>query len=717
MFEFLRKLPETPNATARWICLLLVLNGASSGLVAEADDPIDFDTQIMAVISKNGCNAAACHGSSGGRGGFQLSLFGSDPDLDYDQIVRERYGRRIHRTDPSNSLILLKATDSIAHEGGLRFAADSREYGLIRDWIAQGSRRVHSRQLQRIVIDPPSIALKNEGDSALFKVMASFEDGTTVDVSQDAVVSLLDDESLQLEEMKIIARRPGLHSVLVRYLDQVGLMQVTLPYSAGTIADLPSRGFIDDAINAGLNRLGIEPVLVADDLTLYRRLSLDLLGELPDFSDAQSFANSPEPDKYERLVDRMLADDRFVNLWTWHLAEWLRVGGSGQNETVANNYQEWIRKRVAGDASLARLAEESLTATGDAENGATGFYRLTNEPGIQAELACNTWMGVRIGCANCHNHPLDHWKRTEYFQFAGFFAGIRRDGDVRMTTNTTLINPVTRKLAIAALPDGIPLDSADPRRTLADWLASTDNPYFAHSTANRTWAILMGRGVYEPVDDFRATNPVSNRDLLDGLAEFQRANNFELRPLVRAIVVSEAYRRQTTSDPVTGQDRFYWRFMSRELPAPVLFDSIEQVTFGEQHSKRREWLSVSIPTQFPELTVLGQCDRNANCLPSASTGASNRGLTENLEFMNGSILNERILIEQGFLKSAIGAGESDRVILESLYSQAFSRLPEAKEEVFWMERLAGNQKPADRILLWQDIIWSILNSREFVTNH
>jgi len=699
-------------------CWLLVPFAMQNAPVSvRADEPVDFDTQIMAVISKNGCNAASCHGSAGGRGGFQLSLFGSDPDLDYDQIVRERQGRRIHLNDPENSLVLQKATDSIGHEGGLRFDSDSREYRLVHEWISQGAGRIRSRELERIEIDPPSIDFENEAQMREFRVLANFSDGQKVDVSQDAVISLLDEESLFLDGTVITVRRPGQHSVLVRYLDQVGLLQVTLPYAAETSNDLSRRGFIDDAINSGLNRLGISPVSEADDRTLYRRLSLDLLGELPDAEVVQAFAESKSPDKFEQAVDSMLADARFVELWTWHLAEWLRVGGSGQDEKVASNYQHWIRKIVRDDASLARLATESLTATGSPENGATGFYRLTSDPGIQAELACNTWMGVRVGCANCHNHPLDHWKRTEYFQFAGFFAGIRRSGEIRVSTETTLVNPVTGKLAVAALPDGEEVSGADPRKPFAEWLTKNENPYFARSTANRIWAILMGRGVYEPVDDFRETNPVSNQELLDGLANFHAVNNFQLRPLIREIVVSSAWRRQTSIDPVTSKDRFFWRFMPRELPAPVLLEAIDRVTLGESKMEQTAWTAHSQPGQIVELVLLGQCDRNANCLPASATGSSQGGLAGNLELMIGRVLNSRISERNGFLMKSIEESSSDLEILEQLYLIAYSRSPNQLEQKFWLEKFTDGLGDASREKLWQDIMWAILNSREFVTNH
>ncbi len=708
---------ERPLRFVRLIIAVLVLLNLFLGTVSGlAEEPVDFDTQIMPVLFRLGCSAAECHGASGGQGGLQLSLFGSEPARDFDQLVREQLGRRVHRVQPERSLLLLKATGHLEHGGGEVMPPGSRDYLLFQRWIAEGTRRLQLRRLTFLTIEPAEINFSAANQTQRFRVVAGFDDGLQQDVTTEAVVSLFDEEALVLQGDQLTSGRPGQHGVMIRYLDQVGVLSTLLPYARAVDREMPSRGFIDNAINRQLSELGLVPTQRADDVTLYRRLSLDLWGALPDYADAVAFAYSTSPDKYERLVDEMLQDQRFVDLWTWHMAEWLHVGGGNMSVEVAERYQLWIRDHVEQEASLAKMAAESLTVVGSSQQGATGFYRLASTPGQQAEIACNVWMGVRIGCAECHNHPLDHWQQGDYFSLASFFAGVRRGEEVQFVEASEVLNPVTSKPAQPRLPDGNWATQSDPRHDFADWLTGTDNPYFAASTANRIWAILMGRGLYEPIDDLRNTNPVSNRPLLDELAAFHRRSHFQLRPLIREIVLSEAYRRAIKLEASTERDRFYWRFLERELPATVTLNSITQIMAGEG-AEPRDWLQEPRPNRIDDLILLGQCARDQNCVGGLGNGGATGGLAGNLELMTGPILNERIQADQGFLKQSMDAGMSDELILDRLYQAAYSRKPNSKEVQFWIGQFQAGSDAMQRVGIWEDIIWSILSSQEFRTNH
>lgn len=681
---------------------------------ADRAEAIDFDTQIAPLFSRLGCNAAACHGASGGRGSFQLSLFGSDAGFDFDQVVRDRRGRRVHRTESERSLLLLKATGSIDHGGGRRFDPDSREYRLIADWIGQGARRIRSRQLLALRVEPAAVEFPKTGESTSLRVLGEFDDGSIRDLTADAVLQSLDEEAVSVNGAVATAEREGMHSVLVRFMDQVAMLEIAVPYGEPGAIENGESGWVDGAVNGQLSRMGIPPLDPTDDATLFRRWSLDLAGELPGPDDVRAFVSDTSADKYTRTVDRYLASGRFVDLWTWHLAEWLRIGGNNQPEPVAAAWQQWLKGHLAGEASLAQMARESLTASGPVESGATGFFRLAADPRIQAELTGTVWMGVRIGCANCHNHPLDHWKRDDYYRLAACFSGIRSRGNrIEWDSSRQLLHPVSGAAVRGGLPGREPFPSGDPRDKLADWILDRKERWLARSASNRIWSLLMGRGLYEPVDDWRGTNPVSNRVLLDRLAECLDENGYRLRPLIREIALSAAYRRSVSGDPESGRDRFAWRFLPRPIPAPVLLDAIEGISGSAPPSGAGHLASVR-PMASPELVALGQCGRNATCSTGSRSSADSGGLASSLLRMNGELLNSRIGKAGGWLQTRLGSGVDDATLLDELYWRAFSRGPEEEERSFWMEKLAQAENPAGRMQLWEDLLWGVLNSREFL---
>ncbi len=680
------------------------------------DVRIDFDTQIAPLFSCLGCNAAACHGAAGGRGGFQLSLFGSDLSVDFDQVVRERMGRRVHRTEPAESLLLLKATAWLNHEGGERIAPGSEEFRLIRDWIAQGARRLRLRALTELVVEPASATLSPADPETPLRVTARFDDGSAADVTRIAVIQPLDPEAVKLEGSTATVLRPGQHAVLVRYLSEVRLVELLLPEKvSGTVSEPDSSWsgtdtLIDRAIARRLAELGIESTGPADPATLYRRWSLDLAGRLPEPEAMEDFVRGDSPQRRLEIVDQFLASEQFSQLWTWHVAEWLRIGGNNQPQEIAAAWQDWLKREIAGTASVVRLARESLTASGPVSNGATGFYRLTNDPRLQAEQALNAWMGVRIGCANCHNHPLDHWTRDDYYRLAACFAGVQRGARVEWTGDGTLLHPVNGQAVESGLPDGTTIKAGDPRARLADWLTVESPEQLARSSANRVWRILMGQGLYEPVDDWRETNPVANRQLLDELARVLADNEFQLRPLIKAIVLSNAYQRRSTGDPASPRDRFTWRFMSRPLPPPVMLTAIEAVTHADRPPDSR-YFTQARPMDSPELRLFGQCDRSLACAPSAGDGT---GLAAQLEKLTGSVIVDRIQDREGWLAEQMAIGQDDAAMLRELYQRCYSRAPTHEELRYWLEvfKAAGE---SERPELWADLIWGVLASEEFST--
>ncbi len=718
----------------RWLVCLggWVLFVATS---ARADEPVDFDSQIMPLFSKLGCNAADCHGASSGRGGFQLSLFGSDPAADFDRIVNERLGRRVLQRNPARSFLLLKGTETIAHEGGQRLDPAGPEFELIRTWIEQGAIRLQTNRLLAVRLAAERRELRI-GQSVGIRAIAEFqtigETSSPPTTRQQDVTSLAVfqcDDGIELtSDQQVLARHAGQHNLIVRFLNQVAVLQLIVPVEQPDIQFVETRPSdvyedsgalgIDQAVAEQLKRLGLPAMPLANDATLFRRVYLDLVGELPAIELVSDYCNSADPEKYPKLINQLLADDRFSRLWTYHCAEWLRAGGNGQDDPMAAAYVDWIGEEVRGAASIAHLATQSLTAVGaPRENGAVGFLRLTNDPRLTAEMATNTWMGVRISCANCHNHPLDRWTRDDYFSFAAFFGGLRRGDRVEWVDSSALVNPLTRKTARPKLPGRVFAETGDQRSQLAEWLTAADNPFFHRVVANRIWAILMGVGEVEPVDDFRISNPPANEALLQHLSQILQDHQTQLRPLVRSVVLSRTYRRTVGEGALGPPDRFHGRRLEKPLPPPVLLGAIEQVTSNDGQSRINEYLTAPRGGQLPELLELGQCNRTESCNPTSALHDRAGGLSENLRLLNGAVINQRLRSPPGLLASLLSEKKSDQQILERVYQTAYSRTPNQLEREHWLRLAEQATVGENKRTFWQDFVWAIVNSREFATNH
>ena len=529
---------------------------------ASAAEEIDFDTDVVPLLSKAGCNAASCHGSAAGQAGFRLSLFGGDPGFDYRSIVNELEGRRVNHVTPGKSLLLAKPTGQLDHGGGVVLEPDGEAARVIAQWIEDGAQRKKLRRLERLTVTPASFAASFVPASSQIKVMAVFSDGLQRDVTRTAVYVSQNDAALTVDKAgEVTVRLAGQHTATVRFGDQVTTFSAISPIGS-KIPSLPHSAranWIDDEINAKLIALRLVPATQSSDAQFVRRVSLDLTGRLPSPAMVERFVSDSSLTKRAELVDELLQSDEFTDYWTHRLATQLRVQKPGTDTVAANALYRWLHAQVAADAGWDAISESLILSEGDThEPGAATVHRFFATAREEAEYMSEVLMGVRLRCANCHNHPLDRWTQDDYHGLAAVFAGLDRGQVVQFTGRGEITHPRTGEPAVARIPGKRFLHgSGDERKEFADWLTSADNPYFAKAMAGRVWEALMGQGLVSPVDDMRATNPPSHPELLDRLSHDFVQNGYKLRPLIRLICNSAAYNRR--SRPVEAgrvDDRF-----------------------------------------------------------------------------------------------------------------------------------------------------------------
>jgi hypothetical protein len=689
-------------------------------------DLVDFDTEVAPILSKAGCNAAACHGSASGRGGFKLSLFGGDAAMDFEAIVRDREGRLLRFDKPEDSLLLAKPTGMLEHEGGFRMEADSEFAGLIARWIAQGADRHMRFELEDVSVTPSHHITSAPAEFPI-KVTARFRSQTgrsiTRDVTRIAVYESSDTSALDVAENGVVSlKRRGRSVLVVRFLSRVLTVQVSAPLADAPIEsrDAIRVNWIDDEVLTTLKQLRIPLSPQATDAELIRRLTLDLTGRLPTPDEAERFANDKSSGKYEALVERLMQSDAFDDYWCFRLMSLLRVGGSVRDEQANSTYANWIRKQITDRRALTEVATDLLVAVGDThENGPANFYRTGAGARKQAEFISEALMGVRLRCANCHNHPLDRWKQDDYHGLSALLANVEAGQTVRLLKGRHVKNPKTGLDAIPKIPGEQFIEpDGDGRVDFAKWLTKPDNAFFGKAMVNRLWKSLMGRGLVEPADDIRATNPASHPELLTRLEREFWTEGARLRPTLKTIVLSAAYRRSSRTRPGNeNDDRFYSHRRPKTLEAEVLVDAISDVsgvaeTFGLLPEQTRAVQLFDPKTPSKSLDVLGRCSREESCEVAAGAEVGG-GLSARLHLLNGKLLNEKIASPSGRLQKMLKQGDDNRSIIEAFYWQALSRPPSESELSYWNHEIP---KGPDRKAAFEDFVWSLLSSSAFSNN-
>lgn len=699
----------------------------------------DFAADLVPILTRAGCNAGGCHGKADGQNGFHLSLFGYDPEGDYRAIVQDSGGRRISAIDPENSLFLLKGAGRIPHAGGPRLAPASAEYETVVAWLNAGRpvrRGKPKGAVKELVVSPSRTRLDQPGPRRL-RAIARFENGGRRDVTRLALYRLNDDHAASIEptgRVELLGRAEV--DVIVRYGSHVVSTRVAAVVNPGLrldFAKLPRRNFIDDELFKRLADLRVPPSPRADDSTFLRRVTLDLIGRQPLPEEIREFRKDPDPDKRLKKVDELLKNRDFVRFWQIKFGDLLQIGSARFGDGVGA-YQYWLTDRLLKNEPWDAMVRELLTSLGnpyDLKTGGAINYALDGaDPQTQAELTAQRFLGLRIRCAQCHDHPFDVWTQDDYYGLAAFFAKVDRGVGpagmmgrlvVKVNPRGNVVHLRTKQVVPPRLPKGPVLklpEDEDPRKALAAWMTAKDNPYFARASANWVWAQFFGKGLADPADDLGRSNPPVHPELLDALANFFVKSGYDLRALIRAVATSEAYG--LSSATVSGNERDS-RFFSHQTPRPLtahqMADVLAEVTdvpnrFGRLGVRRA--IEVNDPaTPSAILDAFGRCPRQNGCSTVASPSLS---LRQALLLIGGGLVDEKVSHPRGYLASLLDQdpAPSPEEIVENLYLRTLCRPPVDEELSHWTRELKTAADPRDAA---EDLFWALLNSKEFAFNH
>jgi len=703
---------------------------------AKTGEPISFIRDVMPVFTKAGCNTGGCHGSSRGKDGFRLSLFGYDPDGDYHRLTREVITRRINLALPEESLLLEKATRKVPHTGGELFTSDSEFYHTLLTWLQAGAPRDTAAvaRVVRLEIHPRQSVLEGDSAAQQLNVRALYSDGTDRDVTSltafmsnnDAAVKVTAAgraQALSRGEAFITARYEGLAT---------GVQVLAIPQNLNfTWPHVAEHNYIDTLIHAKLRKLRLAPSELCDDATFLRRVTLDITGTLPTPDDVRKFLADPSATKRDTVVDTLLARPEFVDLWVMKWAELLQVRSADQQVQMsaksALQYFNWLEAEITQNVPVDVMVKKLLTATGPSfEAPATNFYKVERDTLKLSENVAQALMGVRVQCAQCHNHPFDRWSMDDYYSFAAFFSQVgRKPGeDPRETivfnnASGGVKHPVGGKDLLPKFLGGaqpnIP-QGTDRRQVLADWLTAPDNPYFARNLANIVWAQFFGRGIIDPVDDVRVSNPAINPELLDKLAAQLTAYRYDFKKLVRDLCTSRTYQLSALPNTTNADDDLnFSKAGVRRIRAEVLLDAISTVTGSTekirglpQGGRAIEIADGRTSTYF--LTTFGRATRETPCSCEVTMEPN---LSQALHLLNGDTVNAKV-VNGGLVKKLLKAGKTPPEIIEELYLRTLSRRPTATETTK-LQTFFTAGKAHDVVL--NDLFWSLLNAKEFVFNH
>jgi hypothetical protein len=730
--------------------LLLALGLAA--LPARADDPavpgelpaaativsgaVNFELDVLPVLTAAGCNAGACHGKARGQNGFALSLLGYDPDFDFASIVSESHGRRVFPAAPENSLLLRKPSLAMPHGGGQRLEPGSVEYETIRRWIVAGMPRSgpDAPKLDRIAVEPAERVMP-AGSSETLKVLAHYSDGSVRDVTRLADFQSNEPGIVSVEAGRVTAGDlPGEATLMIRYMNNIVAWNTAIPIEGSVdgqlYANLPRNNFIDPLVWSKLETMGIVPSEPAADHTFLRRAYLDVIGRLPTPDEARAFLNSPAPAKREELVDALLGRPEYADHWANKWADLLRPNPYrvGIKPTMA--FDAWIRQAFRDNRPYDAFVRELITAQGSTwRNGAATLFRDRRTPDEITPIVSQLFLGVRLECAKCHHHPFEVWGQDDFFGLAAYFARVGHKGEgisapisggeeiVLVADGGSVSHPVTgavlepRPLFGTARPVE---PGEDPRAALADWIASDDNPYVAKVAVNRVWAELMGRGLVDPVDDLRATNPPSNPALLAALADDFRAQRYDFKQLIRRIMTSHAYALSSVPNERNVSDtRNYSRHLRSRLRAEVLLDAVCDVTgIPESFSAMPEGSrSVEIWTHRVGSLFLDAFGRpDANQDPPYERAADST-IVQSLHLMNSPELHKKIAHDEGRAARLAAGDKPAPEIVDEMYLAVYGRFPSDQERQAVTAAFEAN--PVRRQAA-EDLMWALMNTPEFV---
>ena len=739
-----------PFVTRAMLGLCLFTLGISGPLPKSLaiEPPVSFVNDVVPIMTKSGCNMGVCHAKAGGgQNGFQLSLLGFEPAEDFEHLVLEGRGRRLSLVSPDQSLLLIKASGQIKHGGGVRLAKSSKGYEQIRDWIAQGASidSPSSPKLVRLEIEPNKATLKLQQNQQL-KALARFSDGSVRDVTSQALFESNDKAMAEVNENGLVKVLdiPGKVAVMVRYQTSVAVFNAAVPLGASVDKLPPIKNFVDKAVFANLKELGIPPSPVIDDATFLRRITLDIGGRLPTEAEASAFLANKSPDKRDQWIDELLQGTDYADFFAAKWTAVLKNRRDDASDLLSNfAFHAWVRDSLLANKPYDHFVRELLAATGTViGNPPVAWYKRVKEPKNQIEDVAQLFLGVRMQCAQCHHHPFERWSQDDYYSLSAFFSQVgRKPSGTRgedlifhkrgMATATNIKSGIALKPA--ALGDPAPSISADedPRLKLADWMGSPKNPFFAKALVNRYWKHFFQRGLIEPEDDIRDSNPPSNPELLGALEKHFIETGFDLKELVRTITRSSAYQLSAAPNKYNGGDRQnYSRYYPRRLAAEVMLDSIDQLAgtqtdFANLPAGTR---AVSLPdnsynNSSPFLKVFGRPEGESVCECERVQSSS---LGQSLHLINASDIRGKLTSPTGRAEKLAKAAGPPEPKIKELYLSAFSREPRPDEMKAALNYLseprlnaAGQPVDAQKAIRdnFQDLIWALMNTKEFLFNH
>ncbi|VTS04266.1 DUF1549 and DUF1553 domain-containing protein [Tuwongella immobilis] len=703
--------------------------------------PISFRHDVIAALNFGGCNMGACHGTPSGKNGFKLSLRGFDPAADYLQLTRDILGRRTDRLNPMASLLLQKGMGKIPHEGGARFGAESLAVEVIERWLGEGSPDDPTTlpKVVKLDVTPGTRILHAPSRWQQLSVRATFSDGTTRDVTRLCNFSTSDAAVGDVNANGLVQfSQSGEVAILCRYLEELVAVRLMYlePKEGFAWSNPPQVNYVDQHVFAKLRQMNILPSDLCSDSEFIRRATLDLCGMLPTPTEVQAFLADASPNKREKLIDALLARPEYADFWTLKWSDVLRSSRKAIQLKGALGFQSWLRDHLASNTPFDRMVREMLTSNGSTfANPPANFYRIARDPQNLAETTAQLFFGIRMQCAKCHNHPFERWTQDDYYSMAAWFARVRQKKDQTVPGKTPaevlsevvftdrageVTQPRTGKVMApkflgAEIPAIAP--TTDRREVLADWLASGRNPFFAKSVVNRIWFHLLGRGIVDPVDDFRDSNPSSNDDLLNALAADFVAKGFDMKQIIRTIMLSRTYQLSAETNATNQDDsKYFSHAVTKLLSAEQLLDALGDVTgirekFAGLPNGTR---AIQLPdgeVNHPFLKTFGQPARELAC---ECERESDSNLAQALQLINGPTINEKIRNPENRIGKAIAAKLGDSAILDELYLSALSRLPNVGEK---SAALAHISKATDKRKAWEDVMWALLNTREFLFRH
>jgi hypothetical protein len=698
--------------------------------------PVSFEQDIIPILTKATCNSGGCHGKAEGQGGLKLSVFGFDPAADFQALVSEGRGRRTFPAAPENSLFLMKATGTTPHGGGKKLDKDGHRYRRLLRWVQEGTRfdAEKAPHVTALEVEPSQRTLAF-GATQQLRVTAVFADGSrrcvTAESGYDSNAGTI--AGVNGRGLITAGDKPGEAAILVRYMGQVTVCRVTLPRPGVKFPRPPEANFIDKHVWDKLERLGIPPSELADDATFLRRVYLDTIGTLPTAAEASVFLADAAPDKRAKLIDKLLGRPEYADFWALKWSDILKVDKDAVTPQGAVAMTRWIRRQLAENRPYDQFARDIVLAKGSTTaDGPAAIYKSLATPEAAAQAISQVFLGVRIECAQCHHHPSERWSQDDYWALAGMFSGVNRKplpggAEAVVWTAGADLGPKVGKGKKAKMVGGgisaAPLGaqpkeyalSEDRRRVLADWMTGPDNPYFATMIVNRTWAHYFGRGLVEPLDDIRVTNPASNEPLLAALTAHLREKKYDLKALTRTLLNSRAY--QLTSKPTPGNETDEQNFSHaavKPMAAEVLLDAVSQVTgapekfngWPEGFRAIQVWDN-RMPSYF--FRIFGRPVRFSVCECERGTDPS---IAQALHLMNSPEIAAKIRARTGTARKLADSDAKSAAIIDELFLGALGRRPTDAERAKMLEAFADG----DRRAAVEDVMWALLNSKEFLYN-